>query len=210
LSSVSTADKNGVPNVVPINFMKILDDETILASAVFMTKTFNNLKENPVCALSVWEGFAGYQFKGSVAILTDGSVFRETKSWTEEEGKKLGLPLQSKGAIVIRINEIFSVSPGAEAGKKSPDQSPYFINACCFGPASSGVPRNHCILQHLGFNQCKMSPKVLVSIFQIADSRLVSISCGLESAICNRLHCLMSSYERHPNDRPDAKQKKAI
>jgi uncharacterized protein len=118
IKQLATADKNGVPNVVPINFMKILDDETILASAVFMTKTFNNLKENPVCALSVWEGFAGYQFKGSVAIVTDGPVFKETKSWTEEEGKKLGLPLQSKGAIVIRINEIFSVSPGADAGKK--------------------------------------------------------------------------------------------
>jgi uncharacterized protein len=118
IKQLATADKNGVPNVVPINFMKILDEETILASAVFMAKTFNNLKENPVCALSVWEGFAGYQFKGSAAIITDGPVFKETQSWTEEEGKKLGLPLQSKGAIVIRITEIFSVSPGADAGKK--------------------------------------------------------------------------------------------
>ena len=118
IKQLATADKNGVPNVVPINFIKILDEETILASAVFMTKTFNNLKENPVCALSVWEGFAGYQFKGDAAIVTDGPVFRETQTWTEEEGKKLGLPLQSKGAIVIRITEIFSVSPGADAGKK--------------------------------------------------------------------------------------------
>jgi uncharacterized protein len=116
IKQLATADKKGVPNVVPINFMKILDDETILASAVFMTKTFNNLKENPVCALSIWEGFAGYQLKGSAAIVTDGPVFKETQSWTEEEGKKLGLPLQSKAAIVIRITEIFSVSPGADAG----------------------------------------------------------------------------------------------
>jgi uncharacterized protein len=118
IKQLATADKNGVPNVVPINFMKILDEETILASAVFMTKTFNNLKENPICALSIWEGFAGFQFKGSVVIVTDGPVFKETQSWTEEEGKKLGLPLQTKGAIVIRITEIFSVSPGAEAGKR--------------------------------------------------------------------------------------------
>jgi uncharacterized protein len=118
IKQLASADKKGVPNVVPINFMKILDEETILASAVFMTKTFNNLKENPVCAVSIWEGFTGYQLKCSVAIVTDGPVFRETQSWTEEEGKKLGLPLQSKGAIVIRIAEIFSVSPGADAGKK--------------------------------------------------------------------------------------------
>jgi uncharacterized protein len=118
IKQLATADKNGIPNVVPINFMKILNDETILASAVFMTKTFNNLKENPVCAVSIWEGFAGYQFKGTVVIATDGPVFKETQSWTEEEGKKLGLPLQSKGAVIIKITEIFSVSPGADAGIK--------------------------------------------------------------------------------------------
>lgn len=118
IKQLATASKNAVPNVVPINFMKILDDETILASAVFMTKTFNNIKENPVCAVSVWEGFAGYQFKGSAAIITDGPVFQETQTWTVEEGKKLGLPLQSKGAIVVKVTEIYSISPGANAGKK--------------------------------------------------------------------------------------------
>ncbi len=118
IKQLATADKNGVPNVVPINFMKILDDETILASAVFMTKTFNNLKENSVCSISVWEGFKGFQFKGSVTIETSGSVFDETQTWTEEEGKKLGLPLKSKGAVVIKLTDIYSISPGPDAGKK--------------------------------------------------------------------------------------------
>jgi uncharacterized protein len=118
IKQVATADKKGIPNVVPINFIKILDNETILASAVFMAKTFNNLKENPLCAISIWEGFAGYQFKGSVAIVTEGPVFKETQTWTEEEGKKLGLPLQSKAAIVIKITEIFSIAPGPDAGNK--------------------------------------------------------------------------------------------
>ena len=118
VKQLATSDKNGVPNVVPINFMKILDEETVLASAVFMSKTFNNLKENPVCAMSVWEGFKGYQFRGSVSIETSGTIFEETKTWTEAEGKKLGLPLKSKGAVVIKITDIFSVSPGPDAGKK--------------------------------------------------------------------------------------------
>ena len=118
IKQLASADKNGVPNVVPINFMKILDDETILASAVFMTKTFQNLEENPVCAISIWQGFNGYQFKGSVKIETSGQIFEETKTWTEEEAKKLGLPLKSKGAVVIKITDIFSISPGPDAGKK--------------------------------------------------------------------------------------------
>lgn len=115
---LATADKQGVPNVVPINFLKILDDETILASAVFMGKTFQNLKENPVCALSFWEGFNGYQLKGSVSIETSGQTFEETAKWTEDEGKKLGLPLKSKGAVLIKLTDIYSVAPGPDAGKK--------------------------------------------------------------------------------------------
>jgi predicted pyridoxine 5'-phosphate oxidase superfamily flavin-nucleotide-binding protein len=118
IKQLATADKDGLPNVVPINFMKLLDEETILASAVFMTKTFQNLKENPVCAISVWEEFKGYQFKGSVSIETSGQVFEETKTWTEEEGKKLGLPLKSKASVIIKITDIFSISPGPDAGKK--------------------------------------------------------------------------------------------
>lgn len=118
IKQLATADKKGVPNVVPINFMKILDEETILASAVFMTRTFQNLKDNPFCALSFWEGFTGYQIKGSVTIENSGPVFEETAKWTEDEGKKLGLPLRSKGAVVIRVTDIFSVAPGPDAGKK--------------------------------------------------------------------------------------------
>lgn len=118
IKQLATADKKGIPNVVPINFIKILDDQTILASAVFMSKTFQNLEENPVCALSFWEGFAGYQLKGSVTIETSGKTFEETEAWTEDEGKKLGLNLKSKGAIVIKVTEIYSVAPGPDAGKK--------------------------------------------------------------------------------------------
>lgn len=118
VKQLATADRKGTPNVVPINFMKILDDQTILASAVFMSKTIRNLEENPVCALSFWEGFTGYQVKGSAAIQTSGKTFEETAAWTDEEGRKLGLPLKSKGAIVIKITDIYSVSPGPDAGAK--------------------------------------------------------------------------------------------
>jgi len=38
--------------------------------------------------------------------------------WIEERGKKLNIPLKSKGAIVVKITEIYSVSPGPQAGVK--------------------------------------------------------------------------------------------
>jgi predicted pyridoxine 5'-phosphate oxidase superfamily flavin-nucleotide-binding protein len=32
--------------------------------------------------------------------------------------EKIGRPLKSKGAIVVKVNEIYSVSPGPDAGSK--------------------------------------------------------------------------------------------
>ncbi|MDY7037942.1 MAG: pyridoxamine 5'-phosphate oxidase family protein [Thermodesulfobacteriota bacterium] len=113
-----TADKSGVPNLVPVNAVKIVDDETILVSNQFFGKTLENLKENPKVAISFWDKFEGYQVKGKAQIVTEGKIFEETSEWIRKMGEKLGFPLKSKGAIVIKIEEIYSVSPGPDAGKR--------------------------------------------------------------------------------------------
>jgi len=115
---LATATKNGVPNVIPITAKKILDDETILVSDQFFSKTLANLKENPQASVTIWDNLEGYQIKGSVAIETSGPRFKETAQWIEEMGKSLNLPLKSKGAVILNITDIYSVSPGPEAGKK--------------------------------------------------------------------------------------------
>ena len=51
---VATASKDGIPNVVPIGFCWIVDDETVWIADNFMTKSLANLAENPVVALDVW------------------------------------------------------------------------------------------------------------------------------------------------------------
>ena len=112
----ATADKNGVPNLVPVNAVKILDGETMLVSDQFLGKTLNNLKENPEVAITFWEKFEGYQVKGEAEIVTEGKLFEETSEWIKKLGEKLGFPLKSKGAIVIKVKEIYSVSPGPTAG----------------------------------------------------------------------------------------------
>jgi len=114
----STADKNGVPNAAPIGAVKLLDDERILASDQFLKKTLANMKENPVVAISFWDGAEGYQIKGRVEIYIQGEIFEETAEWVRTIGEAIGMPLKSKGAIVIKIQEIYCVSPGPDAGKK--------------------------------------------------------------------------------------------
>ena len=117
IAPLATATKDGAPNVVPINAKKILDDETILISDQFFGKTLKNMQDNPQVAITIWDNLEGYQIKGSVSIETSGARFEETAQWIEGIGKALNLPLKSKGAIIMKITEIYNVSPGPDAGK---------------------------------------------------------------------------------------------
>ena len=102
----------------PVGAKKIIDDETLLISDQFLNKTLANMKNNPKVAVTFWEGREGYQLKGSITIETSGARFEETAKWIEEMGNKAGFPLKSKGAVILKIEEIYGVSPGPGAGKK--------------------------------------------------------------------------------------------
>jgi len=115
---LTTATADGTPNAVPVGAKKIIDDETVLISDQFLNKTLSNLKANPRVAVTFWEGREGYQFKGSVTIETSGPRFTETAKWIEDLGNRAGFPLKSKGAVILKIEEIYGVSPGPGAGKK--------------------------------------------------------------------------------------------
>jgi len=115
---VATASSEGIPNAVLVGAKKIIDDETILLSDQFLNKTLRNLKENPRVAITIWENFEGYQIKGTASIETSGKIFDDTAKWAEELGKAINFPLKTKSAVVIKITEIYGVSPGPKAGAK--------------------------------------------------------------------------------------------
>jgi uncharacterized protein len=115
---LSTSAGDGTPNAVPVGAKKIIDNETILLSDQFFNKTIANMKANAKAAVTFWEGHEGYQLKGSVVVETTGKRYEETAKWIEDLGNKVGFPLKSKGAVILKIEEIFGVSPGPGAGKK--------------------------------------------------------------------------------------------
>ncbi len=115
---LSTATVDGTPNSVPVGSKKIIDDETILFSDQFFNKTLANMKANSKVAVTFWEKQEGYQLKGTVTIEITGQRYEDTARWIEDLGNKIGFPLQSKGAIILRIEEIYGVSPGPGAGKQ--------------------------------------------------------------------------------------------
>lgn len=116
--ALGTSTLDGRPNVVPVGAKKIIDDETVLISDQFLNKTLANMKANPQVTLTYWEGHEGYQLKGSVTIETQGKRYEETAQWIEQLGAKAGFPLKSKGAVILKIEEIYGVAPGPGAGKQ--------------------------------------------------------------------------------------------
>jgi predicted pyridoxine 5'-phosphate oxidase superfamily flavin-nucleotide-binding protein len=114
LAFFATSAKDRTPNVVPIAAFKVLDDATLLISDQFFNKTLANMKENPKAALSWWGEKAGFQIKGTVTIHTDGEIWRQDVAWMKE----LRPNLKPKGAVVMKITDVYAVIPGAEPGKK--------------------------------------------------------------------------------------------
>ncbi len=114
IAYLSTAAKDGTPNVVPIGALKFLDDETLLISDQFFNKTLKNMKENPRIALAWWGEKGGFQIKADVTIHTEGDIFRQNSEWV----RGMNAALSPKSAIVGKITGAYIVKGGPDAGKK--------------------------------------------------------------------------------------------
>ena len=115
---LSTSTEDGVPNAVPVGMKRILDNETILISNQYLNKTLSNMQSNSQIAVTFWEGREGYQLKGRAVVETVGCRYEETAAWISEVSAKTGRPMRSKGAVILTIEEIYSVAPGPGAGKR--------------------------------------------------------------------------------------------
>ena len=112
---LATADKHKTPNLVPIGLVRPLDSKTILLVANFMNKTYKNLKENPRASVVIADVTkCPYQFKGKVEIHESGKYFDDAVEWA----KSVMTKLEPKGAVLLKVEDIYSVQPGPDAGKK--------------------------------------------------------------------------------------------
>ncbi|GAB7015523.1 pyridoxamine 5'-phosphate oxidase family protein [Methanogenium cariaci] len=113
---VATASKDGWPNVVPIGFVELVDDETIWIADNFMKKTLANIRENPKLSIYVWgpETKGCFQIKGDVELKTEGPDFAKMQETVR--AKMAQAP--AKGLMIVKIREVFQCSPGPGAGDK--------------------------------------------------------------------------------------------
>jgi predicted pyridoxine 5'-phosphate oxidase superfamily flavin-nucleotide-binding protein len=116
LFPVATSSKAGVPNVAPIAFVKLIDDDTIWMADNYMNKTLANLKENPQAAFYIWDADNRkcFQVRGSTEIKTSGPDYDMMKKMVIE--KKPDAP--AKSLVIMKVTEAFSCLPGPGAGKK--------------------------------------------------------------------------------------------
>ena len=131
-SYVATASKDGMPNMAIIGSTRAVSPDTIVLAAGFMNKAFKNLQENPKASVIVYselppkktqasmEDFAkisGGQIKGSVALMTSGDIHETMKSMLAQ---RLGpeIAAMTKATVVLKVEEVYSVGLGPEAGKR--------------------------------------------------------------------------------------------
>jgi predicted pyridoxine 5'-phosphate oxidase superfamily flavin-nucleotide-binding protein len=86
ISYLATCSKDGVPHVIPVGLVEVLDDSTIAVVDVLMKKSRKNLAENDHAALAVTDAnrLVGYSFKGEASVTSTQEMMR----WAEEFVKK--------------------------------------------------------------------------------------------------------------------------
>jgi predicted pyridoxine 5'-phosphate oxidase superfamily flavin-nucleotide-binding protein len=116
IMALATSTRDGKPNVVPVGFTKVISADEILLMDNYMNKTRANIEANPVVAISVWspEVPVGYQFKGKARIETTGTLFEEGVQWVKSRRPQT----DPRAAIIVKVDEIYSIGPGDKAGKR--------------------------------------------------------------------------------------------
>lgn len=115
VTPVATASKDGLPNVVPMTFVKTLDDSAVLVADNYMDKGARNLEENPNIAVCAWdlETKRAYQIKGTAEIHRSGPIFDETAAWVKE----IRPDIASRAAVVLKVTNVYVCHSGDDRGK---------------------------------------------------------------------------------------------
>jgi hypothetical protein len=103
--ALATTGSNGL-NVVPVSSVKIVDGKIWLIN-YFMDKTVENIKSDSHVSFVCWSGMSGYQIKGDVLYIEEGTEFEQAKEWIHNI-----LPERVvKGLLIITPTEIFDIAP---------------------------------------------------------------------------------------------------
>jgi len=102
---VATCNQEGIPNVIYIKYLKVIDDETVLIADNYLSKTRDNILSNGKIAFVVLDKEKdSFQIKGTAERLTEGDMFDEVQKWVPDK-------LPRVAAVIMRVESVYS---GAE------------------------------------------------------------------------------------------------
>ena len=114
----TTASADGQPNSCIVGMKAVIDDETVYLSDQFFKKTLANVQENQKVAVVFWKGIEAYQLYGTVRYVNEGPEFEAQKAWVDAAFENMGKPIKAKGGCFVKVEAVFSSSPGPTAGEK--------------------------------------------------------------------------------------------
>ncbi len=114
---IATVSAAGQPNVTPKGTMRVLDDSHLAFADLFSRKTRQNLKENPVVAVTMVDPATakGYQLKGTAELLTAGDLFEQMSEQIRQMPRQMP-PVEY--VVRITVDEVYDQSVGLDAGKR--------------------------------------------------------------------------------------------
>lgn len=108
---------NGEPNVVPVAFKFVTDDDKLAVGDVFLDTTLKNIKsDGGKIAISVYNAatLEGYQIKGTAEYVTEGDIVDTFKTMVE---KMFNGAATAKGALIVTPEKVIVTTPGADHKK---------------------------------------------------------------------------------------------
>jgi predicted pyridoxine 5'-phosphate oxidase superfamily flavin-nucleotide-binding protein len=114
--SVGTAAQDGTPNVAPIAFVQFPGNDEVWLGDNYMKKTLANVRANPKMAIYAYDPDSKkcFQVKGRVEVRTEGAEYEQMKA--KMKAKNEAYP--AKGLLILKVEEIFTCTPGPNAGDK--------------------------------------------------------------------------------------------
>lgn len=114
----ATVTEGQIPNIGPKRSLRIYDDNTLIFNENTGGQTLVNMQNGSRIAVAVIdrEKLDGYRFLGTPEIFSEGAPFDNACAFADENGMK-----SPKFAVLVHIDEIYSLRSGANAGKKMSD-----------------------------------------------------------------------------------------
>ena len=116
LFPLATSSDSGIPNVVPVKFVFIENDDELWIIDNFMSKTIKNMKQNPQAALYVYASDIKVccQIKGNISIQTSGDKYDRMRNNIH----KILPDAPAKSLVVMNVTDIYQCAPGSNAGER--------------------------------------------------------------------------------------------